>query len=81
MIDAVNALALPADGAAQSNEDALSQIGEILSSHLMSLLWIDGSVKEVESRINEVEKRVRLAEESSLGVGLKGRGLGLSGGR
>ena len=72
---------MSADGAAQSNEDALSQIGEILSSHLMSLLWIDGSVKEVESRINEVEKRVRLAEESSPGVGLKGRGLGLSGGR
>ncbi|KAH9938541.1 Nsp1-like C-terminal region-domain-containing protein [Fomitopsis serialis] len=82
MIDAVNTLALPADGVSQNNEDALSQIGEILSSHLMSLLWIDGSVKEVESRVNEVEKRVRLAEESGASSGFKGRGsFGASGSR
>jgi len=79
MIEAVNGLALPADGTSQdSGEDAMTQISQILNSHLESLLWIDGAVQEVESKINDVEKRVRLAGESGLGAGLKTKGFGIN---
>lgn len=79
MIEAVNGLALPADGTSQdSGEDAMTQISQILNSHLESLLWIDGAVQEVESKINDVEKRVRLAGESGLGAGLKAKGFGIN---
>ena len=48
MIDAVNALSLPAGGSGQaqeSGEDPMAQIAQILSSHLESLQWIDGAVR------------------------------------
>lgn len=77
MIDSVNALSLPApgsgDGKSQQGEDAMAQISQILSSHLESLQWIDGAVREVESKVVEVEKGVK---EAGLGGGIKFRGFG-----
>lgn len=80
MIDAVNALSLPSVGSANGmpqdgGEDAMSQIAQILNSHLESLMWIDGAVREVEGKITDVEKRVRGAGESTTGSGSKTRGL------
>ncbi len=58
----------------------MTQIAQILSSHLESLQWIDGAVKEVDTKVTEVEKKVR---ESGHGSSLHGstnhksRGFGL----
>lgn len=86
MIDAVNALSA-APGSQQDgtnngasggpnglSEDPLNQIAQILSSHLESLQWIDGSVRELESNVSEVEKRVREAGLSVNGGGSSGHG-------
>lgn len=83
MIEAVNALSLPsASGAADSSsgEDPMSQISQILSSHLESLQWIDGAVREVEGKVTEVEKRVKDSGSSTglSGPGSKSRGFGLN---
>ena len=56
-------------GGAAKGEDALAQIGAILSTHLESLQWIDGAVREVEGRVGDVEKRLR---ETSMGLGGSG---------
>ncbi len=80
MIDAVNALSTqPADDAKDSSENPMGQIAQILSSHLDSLQWIDGAVREVESKVTEVERRVRGVSESasSAGSSVKTRGFGL----
>ncbi|KAG0708820.1 Nsp1-like C-terminal region-domain-containing protein [Suillus ampliporus] len=56
-------------------------ISQILSSHLDSLQWIDGAVREVEGKVNEVERRVREAGgvNTVLGSGpTKTRGFGLN---
>jgi nuclear pore complex protein Nup62 len=86
MIEAVNALSTgpgsQQDGANNSmsggpnglNEDPMNQIAQILSSHLESLQWIDGSVKELEGSVAEVEKRVREAGLSVNGGGSGGHG-------
>lgn len=77
MIDAVNALALPvasASGAAADGQDAMTQIAQILSSHLESLVWIDGAVREVEGKVTDVERRVRASGETGLGAA-KARGF------
>ncbi|KAG6837976.1 hypothetical protein H0H93_008370 [Arthromyces matolae] len=58
MIDSVNALSLPSIDSAPT-EDPMSQIAQILSSHLESLQWIDGAVRDVEGKIVEVEQRVK----------------------
>ncbi|KAJ7276274.1 Nsp1-like C-terminal region-domain-containing protein [Mycena haematopus] len=58
MIEAVNALSLPSNPES-SGDDPMGQIAEILGSHLESLQWIDGAVREVESKVTEVEKRVK----------------------
>jgi len=50
-------------------EDPMSQIAQILSSHLDSLQWIDWLVRELESDVTEVEKRVREAGLSVNGGG------------
>jgi len=86
MIEAVNTLST-APGSQQDNtkngtsgganglsEDPMGQIAQILSSHLESLQWIDGSVKELESNVSEVEKRVREAGLSANGGGSGGHG-------
>jgi len=79
MIEAVNALSLPSDSKATPADDPMSQIAQILSSHLESLQWIDGAVREVEAKVVDVEKRVRGASESanSGNQGFKSRGYGL----
>ncbi|KIM91066.1 hypothetical protein PILCRDRAFT_162412 [Piloderma croceum F 1598] len=82
MIDSVNALSLSSPGSgdakSQQGEDAMAQIAQILSSHLESLQWIDGAVREVESKVTEVEKGVRDAGVNNLGGGNKSRGFGLN---
>lgn len=61
MIEAVNELSNTPDSAASPNEDPMAQIAQVLSNHLESLQWIDGAVREVESKVNEVERRVKSA--------------------
>ncbi|KAG6840461.1 hypothetical protein C0991_006597 [Blastosporella zonata] len=58
MIDSVNALSLPSIDSTPA-EDPMAQIAQILSSHLESLQWIDGAVRDVEGKITEVEQRVK----------------------
>ena len=81
MIDAVNALSLPANGtngqAQDGGEDAIGQIAQILSSHLESLQWIDGAVRELDTKVNDVERRVRASTDGTLGSSTKSRGYGL----
>lgn len=84
MIDSVNGLSLPAGGANGSGgqaqdggEDAIGQIAQILSSHLESLQWIDGAVRELDTKVTDVEKRVRASTDGGLGGSTKSRGYGL----
>jgi len=58
MIDSVNALSL-ASKPANEVDDPMTQIAQILSSHLESLQWIDTAVREVESKTTDVEKRIK----------------------
>ncbi|KAJ7047497.1 Nsp1-like C-terminal region-domain-containing protein [Mycena alexandri] len=58
MIESVNGLSLPS-GPEDSGDDPMGQIAQILGSHLESLQWIDGAVREVEGKVTEVEKRVK----------------------
>ncbi|KAK2466328.1 hypothetical protein APHAL10511_001970 [Amanita phalloides] len=77
MIDSVNALSLPGD--ATSTDDPMSQIAQILSNHLESLQWIDGAVREVDSKVVEVEKRIKDSGISmSTGFTSKARGFGVN---
>ena len=83
MIDAVNALSLPAGGvngtngqATDGTEDPMGQIAQILSSHLESLQWIDGAVRELDSKVSDVEQRVRSSTDGGYGLG-KSRSYGL----
>lgn len=62
MIDSVNTISEHSqvgDGAESKADDPLKQISQILSSHLDSLQWIEGAVREVEGKVTDVEKRVR----------------------
>lgn len=80
MIQSVNAFSTQAsDDTKDAAENPMGQIAQILSSHLDSLQWIDGAVKEVEAKVTEVERRVRGASESgsSISSGSKARGFGL----
>lgn len=83
MIDSVNALSLIPNGSQGmvGNDDPMMQISQILSSHLDSLQWIDGAVREVEGKVNEVERRVREAGgvNTATGSGVtKTRGFGMN---
>lgn len=81
MIESVNTLSVNSGGDASSSgaEDPMAQIAQILSSHLESLQWIDGAVREVETKVTEVEKRVKdSGVTNSSGSGLKSRGFGLN---
>lgn len=83
MIDAVNALSLPPSGAngqgQDTGEDPMGQIAQILSSHLESLQWIDGAVRELDTKIGDIERGVKARTEggSLLGSATKSRGYGL----
>jgi len=81
MIDSVNALSVnpAADASNSSGDDPMAQIAQILSSHLESLQWIDGAVREVEAKVTDVEKRVKdSGVTNSGGSGSKSRGFGLN---
>lgn len=72
MIDAVNGLSGPsASETSTSSEDPMAQIAQILGTHLESLQWIEGAVRDVEGKVGEVEKRVK---ESSYATSLNGNG-------
>ncbi|KAI6106249.1 Nsp1-like C-terminal region-domain-containing protein [Pisolithus croceorrhizus] len=81
MIDSVNTLSLSTTNnlSPHSGDDPMIQISQILNSHLESLQWIDGAVREVEGKVTEVERRVRDAGlGNTLGNGLpRPRGFGL----
>ena len=68
MIGSVNALSTDdrddADGKPKGGAP-LEQIAQILSSHLEGLQWIDGAVREVDSKVNEVERAMRDASGGS----------------
>ncbi|KAJ7699950.1 Nsp1-like C-terminal region-domain-containing protein [Mycena rosella] len=74
MIESVNGLSL-LSGPEVSGDDPMAQIAQILGSHLESLQWIDGAVREVEGKVTEVETRVN-ASGYSTSTGTK-RGYGL----
>ena len=85
MIDSVNELTPSKDDQIGDGElgkpkdDApLDQIAQILSSHLESLQWIDGAVREVETKVVEVERRVREVQPPAANAG--GRSGGSLGG-
>ncbi|KAF8165202.1 Nsp1-like C-terminal region-domain-containing protein [Crassisporium funariophilum] len=77
MIESVNSLSV-ASKASESSDDPMSQIAQILSSHLESLQWIDSAVREVEGKTIEVENRVRESGHNLSGSGTKSRGFGLN---
>ncbi|KAF8665654.1 hypothetical protein AX16_000108 [Volvariella volvacea WC 439] len=58
MIESVNSLSLQPTSN-ESSDDPLTQIAQILNSHLESLQWIDGAVREVESKVTDVERRIK----------------------
>lgn len=62
MIESVNALSTDeqndSDGKPKGGAP-IEQIAQILSSHLESLQWIDGAVREVDAKVNEVERAMR----------------------
>jgi nuclear pore complex protein Nup62 len=71
MVGAVNALAPAPTPAANGTEDAMGQIVQILGSHLESLQWIDGSVRDIEAKVSDVERRVRDAGGAGTGNGVR----------
>ena len=77
MIESVNALSISSNQS-ESTDDPMTQIAQILSSHLESLQWIDVAVREVESKTVDVEKRVRESGHSLSNSGTKSRGFGLN---
>ncbi|KXN86397.1 Nucleoporin nsp1, partial [Leucoagaricus sp. SymC.cos] len=79
MIDAVNALSVSNKPNGESNDDPVTQISQILSRHLESLQWIDGSVREVEGKVTDIERRVKDSGYSLSGSTnqSKSRGFGL----
>lgn len=86
MIDAVNTLTETNEEPSTKTDAPLEQIAQILGSHLESLQWIDGAVREVENKVTDVEKRIREASSppntNSIGGGYSSnssrpRGFGL----
>lgn len=77
MIDTVNALSVSNKPNGESNDDPVSQISQILSSHLESLQWIDGAVREVEGKVVDIGKRIK-DHGHSLPGNTRSRGFGLS---
>ena len=86
MIEAVNGLSSNGNGngagggangqAAEGAEDPMGDIAKILGSHLESLQWIDGAVRELDTKIADVEQRVRQSTDGGYGLG-KSRSYGL----
>lgn len=80
MIDAVNGLSVSNKPNGESSDDPMTQISQILSSHLESLQWIDGAVREVDGKVTDIEKRVKDSGYSLTGNTNQGksRGFGLN---
>ncbi len=80
MIEAVNGLSVSNKPNGESNDDPMAQISQILSSHLESLQWIDGAVRDVDSKVTDVEKRVKDSGYGFTGSSNQGksRGFGLN---
>lgn len=58
-------------------DDPLTQIAQVLANHLESLQWIDGAVREVETKVVDVERRVRgAASDSTAGLASPRLGAG-----
>ncbi|KAJ3517973.1 hypothetical protein NLJ89_g167 [Agrocybe chaxingu] len=77
MIDSVNGLSI-ASKPDDSTNDPMSQIAQVLSSHLESLQWIDAAVREVEGKATDVEKRIKESGHTLSGSTSKPRGFGLN---
>ena len=65
MIDSVNAISEEGKDESKKKDAPLEQIAQILSSHLESLQWIDGAVREVDSKVTDVERRIQDASSVS----------------
>jgi hypothetical protein len=80
MIEAVNGLSVSNKPNGESNDDPMTQISQILSSHLESLQWIDGAVRDVDSKVTDIEKRVKDSGYGLTGGNKEGksRGFGLN---
>ena len=72
MIDSVNSISETSKDETAKKDAPLEQIAAILSSHLESLQWIDGAVREVDSKVTDVEKRIRDASGNSNGASVSG---------
>lgn len=72
MIDSVNSISDQDKDETTKRDAPLEQIASILSSHLESLQWIDGAVREVDSKVTDVEKRMREASGNSNGASVSG---------
>lgn len=77
MIESVNTLSITARSD-DSSKDPMAQITQILSSHLESLQWIDGAVREIETKASDVEKRIKESGHALPGNGSKSRAFGLN---
>ncbi|KAF9534172.1 Nsp1-like C-terminal region-domain-containing protein [Crepidotus variabilis] len=75
MIESVNGLSIASRPEDSANEP-MSQITQILSSHLESLQWIDTAVREVESKASDVERRIKDSGHNLSSTGSKSRGFG-----
>lgn len=75
VIDAVNVLSTSNKLNGESNDDPVSQISQILSSHLESLQWIDGAVREVEGKVVDIGKRIK---DSGYNLPADSKGMGSS---
>lgn len=75
VIDAVNVLSTSNKLNGESNEDPVSQICQILNSHLESLQWINDAVNEVEGKVVDIGKRVK---DSGYSLPVDSRGMGSS---
>ena len=75
VIDAVNVLSTSNKLNGESNEDPVSQICQILNSHLESLQWINDAVHEVEGKVVDIGKRVK---DSGYSLPVDSRGMGSS---
>jgi len=86
MVESVNGLNLspgPSQGSAAvedaSQEDAIATIAGILNAHLSSLQWIDGSLKEMDSKVKNAERKIK--DTGARGAARTGGSEGISKGR
>ncbi|GJJ07300.1 hypothetical protein Clacol_001500 [Clathrus columnatus] len=86
MVDAINGLNISTAPKAplgeHSNDDPISAIAGILNAHLSSLQWIDGSLREMESKVKDAERKIHdVGNTHGLDGFSKVRSFGLSSSR